>query len=710
MRVPEPDVCTSVRKAARAFEAALPPDQRKRLGQFFTGLPLGKLLAHLAVSADTRTVLDPMAGHGDLLDAMWQAANERGGVSLAHLDGIEIEEDTAQTCRDRLDAIVGRAPPERTLLTGSAFEERQLARLTPRLYDLVITNPPYVRYQGRNGIGASTAVVREALKSAIASVRAAPDAHIWRALADGYSGLSDLSVPSWLLAGLLVRPGGRLALVAPATWRSRDYADVVRYLILRCFELEVIVEDTQPGWFSDALVRTHLIVARRLDADATIEPLGSKGHWPSLKWVRVAPRVANEHSLVGAAFNDEHPEARFASWLNGKAPGPAVGIEVEVFDLGSEWASLHPRIRRHRWYKDLETRGDRPSLFSSSRASGGPFFPPSLRNMLPARAQANRLVTLDESGIKVGQGLRTGCNIFFYVDTCGPEKAGMVPVRGAAALGAPEFLTPAETLRPVVRRQAEVQFLADDNLPPGCVLDLRSWVLPEDEDAVRAAQYAYEASGQTAPRTMPKDLAAFVRRAAIQAMPGSGRPIPDLTAVRTNARVAGRRGQVPRFWYMLPDFAPRHLPAAFIPRVIHNSPWAERNTDPPILIDANFSAFWTTGKRWNSYSLKALLNTVWCRTFMELIGTPLGGGALKLEATHLRRMALPRLDETEERALAAVGKDLDRNDVDAQAEIDAIVLRAVIKESASDAILRALAEEMAAHAQLMRGARQKVAP
>ena len=52
----------AIRAAARAYEAALPADQRKQLGQFFTGVRLGKLLAHLAIEPNTRTILDPMAG------------------------------------------------------------------------------------------------------------------------------------------------------------------------------------------------------------------------------------------------------------------------------------------------------------------------------------------------------------------------------------------------------------------------------------------------------------------------------------------------------------------------------------------------------------------------------------------------------------------------------------------------------------------------
>ena len=91
----------AMREAARSYEAALPAEQRKQLGQFFTGVRLGKLLAHLALEPNTRTILDPMAGHGDLLDATWEAAGERG-ITLDRLDGIEIDRATASVCRDRL--------------------------------------------------------------------------------------------------------------------------------------------------------------------------------------------------------------------------------------------------------------------------------------------------------------------------------------------------------------------------------------------------------------------------------------------------------------------------------------------------------------------------------------------------------------------------------------------------------------------------------
>lgn len=699
----------SIRAAARAYEATLSAEQRKTLGQFFTGLPLGKLLAHLALDPDTRAVLDPMAGHGDLLDSSWEAACERG-IALERMDGIEIDEPTATKCRDRLAQIIGEGgTPCWHIVAGNAFDPDVLRSLPGDGYDLVITNPPYVRYQTRNGDDPQGDKTRAGLNAIAISRLSGADKSIWKALIEGYSGLADLSIPSWLLAGLLVRPGGRLALVVPATWRSRDYADVIRYLLLRCFALDYIVEDTQPGWFSDALVRTHLIVARRLTADQVAKPLRDRLSFPSAQWVQVAPDAADDRSLVGATFSEQHPEAALAIWLAGKSD-PRRSIQRRSFDLQQEWAALESRISSKRWCQRLEGPGAELPLFALGRPSLPVSLPDAIRDVLPTEALGS-LCTLEDAGIQVGQGLRTGCNQFFYVTLCGAGDNDMVRVKASSVFDSHEFSVPAGALRPVLRRQSEIPLLQKGHIPPGRVLDLRGWVLPDDAEIVTAAASAYSAAGQTLPRTMPDELATFVRLAAQPSQGGTAnvKRIPDLSAVRTNIRTPRNSNTTPRFWYMLPDFAPRHLPAVFVPRVNHGRPWAESNFDPPILIDANFSTLWSTEETWTRFALKAMLNSIWCHALMEALGTPLGGGALKLEASHLRQMPIPKLSETAREALDSAGKELTADAPNTRSRIDVIVLHAVLGQEGDESRLLELAAIMAARANKLHRGRQRVA-
>ena len=700
------DAREASRATASAYERALLPGRRKRLGQYFTGLPLGTLLAHLALLPETRTVLDPMAGHGDLLDATWEAATRRG-IPLVRLDGVEVDASTAEVCRRRLADIAGNDPtPTRAIVPGDAFVPATMAALPQRTYDLVITNPPYVRYQ----VGSKNEAdrTRAGLSTTLSAVQSGEDADVWRVLAEGYSGLADLSVPAWLLAAAMVRPGGRLALVVPATWRSREYADVVRYLMLRCFELQCIVSDRQPGWFSDALVRTHLIVAQRVAAVDGTRPLGQRTGWLTPPWVEIAPQAAGQRSLVGGLAGSGQAEADFATRMYSGSFREEPGVSTGRFDLAREAAAVEQRAGRRRWFRKLEARTADLPLFADVRTVAATTVPDVLGDLLPGSVPADALSNLAGAGIAVGQGLRTGCNGFFYVTARGPTRRGEILIEASPLFGRHLFAVPATTLRPVLRRQAEVAEVEVGRVPDSRVLDLRAWVLPEDMDLVRAARDIYICTGQSQPEAMPSALSAYVRVAADTYPGGSnrGRPIPDLSAVRTNARPARSGRTPPRFWYMLPDFAPRHLPTVFVPRVNHQVPRAVANLDPPLLVDANFSTFWMLRGGWTCHALTALLNSGWCRATMEALGTPLGGGALKLEAAQLRNMPIPALTDAMKAELDVAGKGLSNGTPGAEARVDEIVLAAlgarISRSIPASALAAALHERAASLAALRR--------
>src|SRR5690606_6045122 len=148
--VPRTDALRDIRAAAKSFEEGLPLAQRKRLGQFFTGLPLGTLLAHLASDASVRTVLDPMCGHGDLLDAASIAAQSKG-ICLDRLDGIELDSQTAAFSQRRASALreTGSVVDSR-IITGSAFDPAVIAEVDASGYDLVIQNTPNGRHETQN--------------------------------------------------------------------------------------------------------------------------------------------------------------------------------------------------------------------------------------------------------------------------------------------------------------------------------------------------------------------------------------------------------------------------------------------------------------------------------------------------------------------------------------------------------------------------------
>ena len=256
-------------------------------------------------------------------------------------------------------------------------------------------------------------------------------------------------------------------------------------------------------------------------------------------------------------------------------------------------------------------------------------------------------------------------------------------VEASAFFGHRRFNVPPNALRPVLRRQSEVCGMSNGSGPNGRVLDLHGWVLPEDSDHIVKTVGAYTAQGANPLQIMPEDLADYVRTAADARLNRGhgGLRIPELSAVKTNVRSARNGQDWPRFWYMLPPFMARHMPAAFVPRVNHDAPLAEANRDPAILIDANFSALWAPNGQWPRFALKALLNSAWCKASMEALGTPMGGGALKLEAAHLRQLQIPHLQPSAIPKLDKAGQRAGPYPPDVQEAIDGIVIGALLDQS-----------------------------
>src|SRR5690606_10072836 len=123
------------------------------------------------------------------LDAALEAA-DREGASFQRLDGIEIDAATAHVCQQRLRQVLRNSTISPLIMNGDAFDPSTHENLPLGGYDLVITNPPYVRYQALNGRAEK---VRQGLLAIAESRLQGSPLEVWRSLIAGYSGLADLS-------------------------------------------------------------------------------------------------------------------------------------------------------------------------------------------------------------------------------------------------------------------------------------------------------------------------------------------------------------------------------------------------------------------------------------------------------------------------------------------------------------------------------------
>lgn len=203
-------------------------ERRKARGAFFTPPELTRFLCGWAITSPTDRVLEPSCGDGAFLAASALRLRQLGGE--LPLQAHELHEESAEEARRLLDVL---AYPGRVLVGDF------LASTAEPLFDAVVGNPPYVRYQGFTGDARATGLAA--------------------ALAQGVrlSRLASSWAPFVIHAAAFLAPAGRLALVLPAELLSANYAGEVRdFLLQRFARVSVVLIGRQvfPGVQTEALL------------------------------------------------------------------------------------------------------------------------------------------------------------------------------------------------------------------------------------------------------------------------------------------------------------------------------------------------------------------------------------------------------------------------------------------------------------------------
>jgi adenine-specific DNA methylase len=186
---------------------------RKARGAFFTPEAVARYITEWAVRSASERILEPSCGEASFLLAavrrLGALRTPGGSEQYAALDGIELHRASARAAR--------------TLLQSAGVDARvdvnDFFCVDPTgCYDVVIGNPPYIRYQDFSG--AARARSREAaLRAGVGLTNLASS---WAAFA--------------VHSALFLRRGGRMGLVLPAELLSVNYAAEVRRFLLQSFK------------------------------------------------------------------------------------------------------------------------------------------------------------------------------------------------------------------------------------------------------------------------------------------------------------------------------------------------------------------------------------------------------------------------------------------------------------------------------------------
>lgn len=264
---------------ARSIHPDDTPTLRKERGAFFTPGEITRFMANWAIRTPGDLVLEPSAGDAAFLVAAVGRLRELTPDMDGHptVDGVEIHAHSARIASQRTREAGGKAR-----IRHSDFF---LVEPEP-VYDTVIGNPPYIRYQDFSG--ESRARSREA------------------ALRGGVSltGLASSWAAFTIHSALFLKQGGRLGLVLPAELLSVNYAAPVRrFLFNRFRDVQLVLFDEQV--FPEAEADVVLLLA-----DGYLE--GPAQH----ATIRQSKNAADLASLgAGLMWTPTDPAAKWTSSL-----------------------------------------------------------------------------------------------------------------------------------------------------------------------------------------------------------------------------------------------------------------------------------------------------------------------------------------------------------------------------------------------------------
>jgi len=204
---------------------------RHARGAYFTPEPVATFMAQWALEGQPARVLEPSCGDAQFLEAVHRELGERQGQVQLH--GYELHAPTVAQAHERLSSQGINAQINQANffdITGNAD------------MDVVIGNPPYVRYQLHRGADRQ----RSRLAAKNAGVELNELASIWAAFV--------VHATSFLAAG------GRMALVLPAELMFVNYAGVVRAMLLERFAT-VHLAVFEERLFADAQEEVVLLLA-----------------------------------------------------------------------------------------------------------------------------------------------------------------------------------------------------------------------------------------------------------------------------------------------------------------------------------------------------------------------------------------------------------------------------------------------------------------
>ncbi len=304
----------------RVYEKLIPPEERKRLGQFYTPPAIAELITLLTIQNKDDLILDPGCGSGTFLVKAYQWLKELKGFKdvsgplfeehhreiLSQLYGVDINQFPAHlsvinlsiqnpaakvnkinvVVNDFFDIEAGQET-----LTG--FEsitpsgEKTAIKMPPR-FDVVVANPPYIR-QELLGSKEKDKIKRRIEKDFYRKVYIGQKPPGEKRDAIILDKQSDVYIYFFLHGLSMLREGGRLGFITSNKWLEVGYGEPFQEFLLKNTKIKYVIEFDR-AVFPDAEVNTAISILEK----ETNEQARNENN---VKFVRLKQKMSNDEVM-----------------------------------------------------------------------------------------------------------------------------------------------------------------------------------------------------------------------------------------------------------------------------------------------------------------------------------------------------------------------------------------------------------------------------
>jgi methylase of polypeptide subunit release factors len=292
----------------RIFEELIKPDERHKLGQYFTSSEVTKVINSFCIRNSDDKVLDPSCGSGAFLTSVYERKRVLGNRNheklLEEIHGVDISSypaflsmlnlsirDLSQKSYPRVIqkdffAVANQVDSKTTSFEEIHDSDGKPLKIPFLNFDAIVGNPPYTRQEDIDSFNPKQ---KEVISQILVSELGDFVKHI--------SKRTSIYAYFFYRAKRLLKEDGYLGFITSNSWLDVDFGETLQKFMTENFHVVAIIDSKVERFFESADVNTNITILRKLKSGEKRDELKTRFVYLKRKLSEVLTKFGGEEKL-----------------------------------------------------------------------------------------------------------------------------------------------------------------------------------------------------------------------------------------------------------------------------------------------------------------------------------------------------------------------------------------------------------------------------